>query len=161
MSPRSEEIEAMIADAFNGVRLGSGVSLHETLVIDQHGTDAQRARARAVDEHNDWFKLINLPALKELAWIGGLSFYDAEGLRFHLPAYLTLAVRNFECEEAGNVLEILMSHLTLISDYNQERFSILSDQQRLCVHDVLVYLRETYELESDELDQAIVGYWGT
>ena len=35
--------------------------------------------------------------------VGGLSFYDAVGLRFHLPAYLSLAVIDFDRERAGNV----------------------------------------------------------
>ena len=151
----------MIATAFADVRLGDGVSLHETVVIDNYGTDAERAAARVDDEREDWQKLVSNPDFATIRWIGGFNFYDAEGLRFHLPAYLTLAVRDFECERCGDVLEGLMFALTSTSVYNHDRFSILTPAQRSCVREVLVYLRRTYELESKELDQAILNQWST
>ena len=165
MSERQQQLLDTIARAFRGVELGDGVSLHQTLLIDLYeGPEAQQ-EARLLDEKQDWRKLVGDPALVQLRW--ALSFYDATGLRFHLPAYLSLAVTDFDREDAGDVLESLMFLLTNFSEYNQERFSILDSPQRRCVKDVLVYLRDEfylrdeYELKSLELDQAIGGYWNS
>jgi hypothetical protein len=159
MSERQQQLLDTITRAFRGVELGDGVSLHETVLIDLYGGPEARQEARLLDEKHDWRKLVGDPALVQLRW--ALSFYDATGLRFHLPGYLSLAVTDFDREDAGDVLGSLMFTLTHFSDYNQERFSILDSPQRRCVKDVLVYLRDEYELESLELDQAIGGYWNS
>ncbi|MEG4146378.1 DUF6714 family protein [Microcoleus sp. Pol12B5] len=162
MSERQQQLLDNIARAFRGVELGDGVSLHETTLIDLYEGPSARQEARLLDEKHGWRKLVGDPALSQLRW--ALSFYDATGLRFHLPAYLSLAVTDFDLrEDAGDVLESLMFLLTNLSEYNQERLSILDSPQRRCVKDVLVYLRDEYEyeLEGLELDQAIGGYWNS
>lgn len=159
MSERRQQLLTAIEDVFRGVELGSGISLHETVVIDNYGDSAERTAARLPDEKCDWQRLVSDPELARIAGVGGLSFYDAPGLRFHLPAYLSLAVIDFDRADAGHVLEILMFTLTHFSEYNVGRLSILSAPQRQCVRDVLAFLRAEYELESAELDEAIAGYW--
>lgn len=161
MTERQCLLLQMIEDAFRGVELGDGVSLHETIAIDNYEGAAQREASRALDEKQDWRKLLGAPELVEIVYVGGLSFYDAAGLRFHLPAYLSLAVIAPDREDTSNVLESLMFHLTDSSDYNLARFSILDGPQRQCVREVLVFLRSEHELESTELDQAIAGYWSS
>lgn len=160
MSERQQQLLDTIDRAFRGVELGDGVSLHETVLIDLYEGPEARQEARVMDEKHDWRKLVGDPALVQLRG-DPLSFYDATGLRFHLPAYLSLAVTDFERKDAGQVLHSLMFTLTNFSDYNQERLSILDSPQRQCVKDVLVYLRDEYELESLELDEAIEGYWNS
>jgi hypothetical protein len=150
-----------IEQAFAGVQLGEGVSLHETVVIDHYGGQQERRAARAPDEKHDWRKLIGDPGLAEITGVGGLSFYDAAGLHFHLPAYLSLAVTDFESVEASHVLGSLMFQLTAGCEYSLERFSVLDTAQRQCVREVLVFLRDEYELVDAELDQAIEGYWSS
>ena len=161
MTERQRHLLQMIEDAFRGVELGDGVSLHETIAIDNYEDAARREAARALDEKQDWRKLIGAPALVEIVYVGGLSFYDAVGLRFHLPAYLSLAVTDFDRVDAGNLMESLMFHLTHLNDYSLARFSILDGPQRQCVREVLMFLRGEHELESTELDQAIEGYWSS
>ena len=43
-----------IVEAFGNVPLGGGVSLREADVIDDYGSDEERAAARAHDELDDW-----------------------------------------------------------------------------------------------------------
>src|SRR4051794_3453037 len=112
MSERQRSLLRAIEEAFRDVKLGDGVSLHETVVIDNYGGPEERAAARAADEKHDWRKLVGDPDLVRISGVGGLSFYDAGGLRFHLPAYLSLAVTDFEREDADNILDSLMFHLT-------------------------------------------------
>ncbi len=158
MSERQQQLDA-IERAFRDVELGDGVSLHETVVIDDYGDSEERRMARLPDERHDWRKLINDPELARIGGVGGPCFYDAAGLRFHLPAYLSLAVTDFERPEADLALESLMFNLTYFSQDNVERLQILNAAQKKCVHDVLVFLRKFYELESSELDDAINGFW--
>jgi hypothetical protein len=156
---RCQRLLATIEEAFRGVELGDGVSLHETVVIDDYGTDQQRRAAREPDEKHDWRRLVGDPELARIGGVGGPSFYDAAGLRFHLPAYLSLAVIAFDRADADLALESLMFTLTHFSEYNAKRLSILNDAQRHCVREVLSFLRSEHELESAELDEAIDGYW--
>ena len=89
--------------------------------------------------------------------LGGMSFFDAVGLRFHLPAYLSLAVNNDGRENAGNVLQSLLFHLTHLDGYNLYRFSILNDAQRRCVWEVLQHL--STEVDEPDLILAVECYW--
>jgi hypothetical protein len=143
-----EEIDV----AFQGVVLGRGVSLHETLAIDNYYGEEERLRVRAADERCDWHRLLLDPDLGALGRNGGPAFLDAEGMRFHLPALLILALRDFDAEEAAPALESMMYALTAPAD---DRLSLLTPTQRRCVGRVLVYIRSAYDLESEELDLAI------
>ncbi len=158
MRERNDEMLQLVNAAFADVRLGGGVSLRETLVVDNHGTTEQRLLARRADETLDWHRVVSDPELTRLAYIGGIAFYDPEGMRFHLPAYLSLAITRFEERDAGNVLEVLMNTLTRSTIQTDERFSLLNQTQRRCISEVLSYLRATYELESPKLDAAVLSW---
>ncbi|HLA63649.1 MAG TPA: DUF6714 family protein [Rhodothermales bacterium] len=161
MDDRQRQLLERIDRAFAGVELGDGVSLHETYVVDAYGTAEERRAAREPDEKHDWHRLINDPDLPVYLGIGygGLSFLDAAGVRFHLPACLSRVVRDPEDERIGNLTESLCYLLTSPSEYNADRLAILTDDQRACVRDVLVYFREAMVYDGEELDQAIDGYW--
>lgn len=162
MSDERQRLRKEIELAFEGVELGEGVSLHQTIVIDQYGDVSDEVRAAAEsDERYDWRKLVDDAELPRVRGVGGLSFYDAAGLRFHLPAYLSLALAQPELYY-GNDTDIfasLLFQLTHIEEYNLERFAILDERQRLCVRNVLVYLRELWCLDDPAVDKAIDGYW--
>jgi hypothetical protein len=154
MTDRQHRLLQTIQHAFRRVELGDGISLHETVVIDDYGGREAQQVARIPDEKHDWRKLIDDPELARICGVGGLSFYDAVGLRFHLPAYLSLAVQYSDRDEVSNVVESLLFHLTHVSEYNLERFSILDDAQRRCVWEVLLYLRDV-----SDLDPVTQSYW--
>jgi len=166
MTERQRGLLRLIEDAFGGVELGDGVSLHETVVIDLYGGPEERRAARDPDEKHDWRNLVGNAGLIRIAGVGGLSFYDSAGLRFHLPAYLSLAVTDSESTDVTNVLADLLYTLTHFPEYNRERFAILSVPQRACVREVLKYLRTQYDIPENapitaQLDQAIEGYWAS
>src|ERR1700685_3017835 len=79
LSKRQRELLQLIEEAFRGVELGGGVSLHETVVLDNYGTQEQRRAARAPDEKRDWRKLVGDPELIATRGVGGLAFYDPAG----------------------------------------------------------------------------------
>jgi len=159
MSERQNRLLQAIEQAFRGVDLGDGVSLHEADVIDDYGGTEARQAARVPDEKHDWRKLVGDPEFTRI--MSALSFYDAAGLRFHLPAYLSLAVIEPEGNNTGDMMESLLFHLTHLDEYNLERFAILDASQWMCVRNVLVYLKDVYETKDEKLDQAIQGYWSS
>jgi hypothetical protein len=160
MNDRQRQLLASVDSAFRGVALGSGVSLHETRVLDDYGTDEQRRAARAPDEKHDWRNLIHDPDLPFLCGVaGGLSFFDAAGMRFHLPACFSRAIQDPEGTRVGDMVESLLFHLTHLDDYQLERFAVLDHAQRSSVREVLEYLREEEKMDDPEVDQAILGYW--
>ncbi|HJT78348.1 MAG TPA: DUF6714 family protein [Gemmataceae bacterium] len=63
MTERQSGLLRLIEEAFRGVELGNGVSLHETVVLDRYGGPAERRAARESDERQDWRKLIGDPEL--------------------------------------------------------------------------------------------------
>jgi len=176
MTERQRGLLRLIEEAFRGVELGDGVSLHETVVLDDYGGPEERRAARVADEKHDWRTLVGGPELirptsmdGRTAGMGGLSFYDAAGLRFHLPAYLSVAVSDPYGEDAaGNVVADLLFFLTnfSMSQYRQEGFALLSAQQRACVRELLKYLRDLYDFPDNgpllaEIDEAIGSYWAS
>ncbi len=154
-----EKVQALIEAAFANVVLGQGVSLHETVVIDNYGSETQRKEARQRDEKQDWKKLLQDDRIKRVDGLGGLSFYDAEGLRFHLPAYLMIALE----PTFADVTASLMFTLTSNSDFNQDRFSILNSEQRQAVRALLEYIQKhggpEFDFDQPRIAQALTEYW--
>ncbi|MBB3609376.1 DUF6714 family protein [Rhizobium sp. BK602] len=80
-----ETVKAVVRDAFAGVTLGDGVGLHETQALDDYASNEVRAAYRADDEKNDW-AAIKVEDLNKHS--SSPAFMDADGMRFHLPAYM-------------------------------------------------------------------------
>src|SRR5688500_17196676 len=83
--PVSEALCDLIREAFAGVKLGNGIGLQEAQGIDDYADKETCARYRAGDEKEDWTRI---PAEELSRCNSSLSFFDAEGMRFHLPAFL-------------------------------------------------------------------------
>jgi len=86
-----------IVDAFANVTLGDGVSLREADVIDDYGSDEERATARQRDELHDWQRIAD-DDIENYSSV--LCFMDDEGLRFHLPAYMRFTLRRYRESES-------------------------------------------------------------
>jgi hypothetical protein len=124
---------------------------------DDYGTAEERQKAHARDEKLDWRKLVDNPDLADTTRMGGLSFYDAAGLRFHLPAYLSLAVKKPDEYVIGDLLIVLS---TPLDDYNQSRLAGLTAPQKACIGRVLRYLHEYYgEPTHPQIQWATENYW--
>ena len=141
----------VIESAFDGVKLGNGTGLHEAQGMDDW-TDAETcAKLREKDEKDDWRKLspdlINSPH-------GGLTFMDAEGFRFHLPAFLIAELRgNDRCSTVFN--------LTRISDPLENQFRLLTKEQCLAVRWFLFHLlaKDEYEFDRSDILRALDTIW--
>lgn len=153
----------LIELCFGGVVLGDGVSLHETVVIDNWGSDEDRQAARANDEQSDWRKLIDDPELGNIGGVGGIGFYDAAGFRFHLPAYMTLILRDPSTDAAHRRSSDLLMTLSDTGDFHRRYGKELSPQQKQCVRYFLLYMRAWrylhYMCDSTKIDNALAKYW--
>ena len=157
---QKEYVIQLIHQAFEEIKLEGGVSLHETIKIDNYGETNEVLESQIkADERNNWKNLVDDPELSEVNGIGGLSFYDAKGLRFHLPAYLCLTINNPDAD----ISESLIFHLTHLETYNRERFSILTAEQRKAVKVFLTYVLYNtgfaFEGNFNGIEVAIRDYW--
>ena len=155
LAKRGEALEALVAEtyeAYSGVKLGAGVGLLEANGLDDYADEQQLAEYRANDEKFDW-KAIPLKMLNEYS--SSLSFFDAEGMRFHLPAFLIADMRglyNFD-------LLLSITHSTLL----EGQCVLLTTEQRAVVRKYLEFAlqEENFEGEHDHIRRALENYWAT
>lgn len=150
-----------VKKAFTGVQLDNGVGLLETKVIDKYGCEEELKAIQKKDERDNWEVLINHENLKKLYAIGGLPFFDAKGLRFHIPAYLCTIVEFPDLDIAESVLFTL----TNLDAYNLSRFSLLDVEQKQAVckflHHIITYESKLFEFEKEAIENSIKNYWNT
>lgn len=149
--PRTHMRDVLIArirTAFHGVTLGNGVGLMEGQALDDYEDAETCAAIRAKDEKEDWAKLD--PELLHQCQ-SSLSFFDAEGMRFHLPAFLI----------QGLLEEIDPPIFTLTGNRLLYRFTLLSPGQRAVVRDYLRFMIDDPDgsYHKKDLLTAIAGYW--
>lgn len=94
-SPRDSLVEASdlvaeIEKAFASVSLGEGIGWHEADEIDNHATQEERAAARRLDVDISW-KDVTPELLDDLP--SAVSFLDATGFRYYLPAFMVADIR--------------------------------------------------------------------
>src|SRR3569623_1426720 len=128
MSTDERRVEDLIRTAFRGVKLGNGVGLRQGRGLDNYAGAEALAKLRPDDEKDDW-SAISFEDLN--AYNGSLSFFDAEGMRFHLPAFLIQDLK-------GIAVGDLIFHLTCSGHKNARRFTALNADQRRAVREYLL-----------------------
>ena len=136
-----EQLIEKINEAFKGIKLEEGIGLWETQGLDAYATREVCEKLREQDEKTDWQKI---PLVNLYKCSSSLSFFDAKGIRFHLPLFLLFDLDVFEKEEAmlyekgmldAYICPEVLFTLTykLESDYAIKRFSRLNNNQIKCV----------------------------
>jgi hypothetical protein len=140
-----------INDAFKDVVLGNGIGLSEADAIDSYADLKLRTECRQNDEKHNW-NLITADNLNK--YNCSLSFFDAEGMQFHLPAFMIADIN----EEYKFGMSFALTNL---SDYSKSQFGLLSQKQRGAIRLFLEYILEhpSYEFERPEIKSAIESYW--
>jgi len=141
----------IIETAFTGVTLGNGVGLQEAQGLDDYEDTATCAAYRTNDEKDDWHRI---PAEALNRCNSSLSFFDAEGMRFHLPAYLIADLR-------GDYHFGMAFCLTHLSDYSISQFTLLSPMQRAAVRAFLLHIMDDpeYGFERADILRALSEFW--
>ena len=93
---KKEQLIQDINEAFRGVKLEDGIGLWEGQGLDDYATNVECRKLREQDEKDDWRKI---PVIDLYKCSSSLSFFDAKGMRFHMPIFLLFALDLFEKEE--------------------------------------------------------------
>src|SRR4051812_15835204 len=149
--PDVQALIALISDAFSGVTLDDGVGLRQAQGIDDYADDQTCAAYRARDEKLDWSRI----SIDELnACYSSLSFFDAEGMRFHLPAFLI-------AELNGTYHHDMSLQLAYLNDYTIAQCGLLSRAQRAAIRAYLQFMLgdPRYAFSHAQIKRALDEYW--
>ena len=148
-----QEVADRIRKAFNGVTLGGGVGLLEGQALDDYADEATRKAVRERDEKDNW-ECIPVETLNSCE--SSLCFFDAEGMRFHLPAFLIVVLAG---EERGIISPV--PALTRLDDFAMSKLVALSKEQREAVREFLLFIRDApdYDFDRPYIERALSNYW--
>jgi hypothetical protein len=153
----ASSVISAVEQSFAGVP-SEGVRLREAWELCNYGTPQELELARFADTEHDWRELD--PALIEQAY-GALSFCDASGLRFCLPAFMRYAVtcRNTSASAADHCILSLNPELPSILELASVltpsqvdavcrflRFVALNPEEYLCHEAASLYLRSYWSV---------------
>ena len=125
---KAEKIIAAISQAFGKVLRGQGISLHEADALDSYASDDQRKQAKLLDTDVHWWEI---PPQQLERFSGVLIYTNAEGFRYYIPAYMTVALRTFQ---SGSLLvDVTISSLFPVTPNASERYALLNDNQKQCI----------------------------
>lgn len=79
---------------------------------------------------------------------------DAEGLRFHLPAFLLAELRD-------EYRFGLIFKLTYLDKHSTQKFSLLNQEQRKVIRDFLEWAMDDddYQIDREKISEALTHYW--
>ncbi len=149
----ADDLCSAIEVAFAGVTLDDGIGLWQAQGIDDYECDEKCAEFRRGDEKRNW-KLISTETLDRCA--SSLSFFDAKGFRFHLPAFLIADLT------VGTEAE-MVSSLVCCFDLGLHRYELLTPAQRSIIREYLLFARvdPDYSFQQPEIDVALATYWSS
>ena len=145
-----ETIAAAATEAFAGATLGSGIGLLEANGLDDYANKKTLAAYRDEDEKHDW-GVIPLESLNRYS--SSLSFFDAEGMLFHLPAYLLADMRGqYDFDLVYNLTQSMLL---------KEQCALLTQAQRKVVRAYLQFAEEEedHEFDREHIQRALQNYW--
>lgn len=145
------ELIEEIKRVFQNVMLEDGIGLSEAGAIDDYETDEVRAKCRLNDEKENWLNIASADLNK---YHSSLAFFDAKGMRFHLPAYMVAELK-------GEYFFGMAFTLTHLSEYTKAQFSEFNDEQRRVVREFLFWLaaNEDYEYNLPQIQRSLREYW--
>ncbi len=152
MTADKDRVLGLVRRAFQGVTLGEGVGLRQGQGLDDYADERTLASYRAQDEKHNWS---TIPAADLDRYCSSLSFFDADGMRFHLPAYLVA-----DLEGRLQTTSILF-HLVYMAHGAASRFDMLSPAQREAVREfLLLRLSDAHrEFEHPMIEAALRDCW--
>lgn len=127
----------------------TGVSLHETPVIDNYGTDEERRIARKKDTDRHWWEVKD-EWIKTNCGIGGLCFLDDAGFRYYLPAYMSYWLRT------GKEPDCLIFHLN--NTRSRSFDTLFTTEEKEVIADFLNYIYRSGQ--DDDAKKALSRFWG-
>ena len=151
---RAVALRQELSSSFGAVSLDTGITISEA---DLEGIvpHPSAPHPRELDTECTWRELA--PAKLE-AMQAGLSFLDPLGVRFYLPAYLDLAVKQYEADTCS-VIDSIMNLLVLNEPALKNRVALLDAQQRDAVREFLRFVRDFDVWGYQSEAEAALQYW--
>jgi hypothetical protein len=152
MTEHERRVLNLIRTAFAGVVLGGGVGLRQGRGLDDYADEGTLESYRAQDEKHDWSAI---PAADLDRFNSSLSFFDPDGMRFHLPAYVVA-----DLEGSLQTADVLF-HLVHMANGAASRFDTLSPAQREAVREFLLLRLSDprREFTHPMIEVALRDYW--
>ena len=147
---RVEELIQLVCKAFQNVKLGDGIGLYESDGIDAYLGSEALEQLRANDEKEDWRK-ISADSLN--CCNAAPSFLDAEGMRFHTPAFLIAELRR---EYHHDFVGRLIDGSYIAADFGK---ILTADQRAAIVACIRFYGSiEHYNYDFEQIDVAVARF---
>jgi len=157
LNDNREKLIKSIEEAFKGVILEDGIGLYEAQAIDSYQTEDIRKLYRQKDETTNW-QAISKETLEEC--YDSHCFFDAKGMRFHLPAIMIYQLKYEDSEVDVNIVGALIDYWEENKFVRlKERFDILSSEQRNTVRQFLIEMFEENLHLEEEIKKAFKAYW--
>lgn len=161
---RASELIAEITAAFIGVSREGGISLHETRVEDDLGSEEEPAIARAKDVDTDWQEVPYADIEKNDL---SMSFFDPIGFRYYLPVYMIWEIRQLagtewtDCNTHGAaVFSLRIEETERMREWRRPYFEILSNEQSRAIYKFLLFCTEfSDDFDKVRAQEAIDKYW--
>jgi hypothetical protein len=163
LEARIELITACIHKAFAGVVLGDGVSLRQSIVVDNYGegyTDAEFDQIKLIEVVDDWTQIPR----DELMETENIAHFDAGGFRYYIPALMLALI---ERHDSGSLRVIgTLGSLYPKQDHTwthyMDKYSLLSYDQKQAIAKYLIALPDLISLDTEDktiVERAIRNYW--
>ena len=163
---RHLDLVEQIASAFQNVKRGNGVSLHEADVIDRTGYDDKnaknRVKARQLDTDRRWQ---DVPEKDIEDYYNILSFLDAEGLHYYAPAYMTWALKHYKTSgsmSSDSIIYTFDPYLNTGQHKEQlKRFALFTPDQKNAICRFLRFMGKHSDGFADDYQASriLTGYW--
>jgi len=159
-TPERMEIEIIIQSAFNGVRLGGGISLKQADAIDRRSkvtTEAFRALPRT-ENTRAWDEL-SLDDLES----NNVAHLDGEGFRYYIQAFMLSVLDSYDPSSMrvrGTIGALDPEPDSW--DYHMGQYQDLNPAQRVAIARFLKALPALVELDSEDVERtahAYGNYW--
>jgi hypothetical protein len=150
MTDDEKRVAQIVRAAFVGVALGDGIGLRQANGIDDYADAETLIALRSQDETENW-EAIPFEVLDR--HYCSLAYFDAAGMRFHLPAYLM-------ADLAGALYTADIVYHLIYGGYGPESpFGTLSDVQRNAVREFLELRYFTREFDAEVIEARLRDYW--
>ncbi|MCD4781755.1 MAG: hypothetical protein K8S27_14595 [Candidatus Omnitrophica bacterium] len=154
-----EKIMEFIIQHFKDVGREGGLSLREADVLQRQDTEAEREKARILDDDLNWQDV----SIDDLKRFQVLPYLDPIGFRYYLPAYMLWILKEYDRVDP----DILIPTIRSLIPTGQERLnafdkvSTLNQQQAETVAFFLEFLMENHPDDAvwSVAQAALESYW--
>ncbi len=148
----------LIDDAFGHLRRGDGMRVYEAELADDYGQESERNAPRKHDTYQSWHG-IDDDVISTFYSV--LSFFDPEGFRFHLPAYMTWTLKNYADADSNTPSSTIFALMRYgrgdeLRGWQDTRYEVFDQPQRAAI---AAFLRAIGDHQDDPDARKALRYW--